>query len=85
MKLRRGTTHDEIRAAIDANPTLAAAVTIYSPMRTTVERNDHKRIIRQEPYLPDIIFFNTRQDYVRPLFAAIGHLAWCFRTTPTGP
>ena len=82
MKLRPGVTVDELKDAINtALPGRLASMTLFYPTRTEVQKKDHRRVSREVPYLPNIVFFRTQANRVKSLFASIGDLAWCFRTS----
>lgn len=82
MKMRRGVRPGDIRSRIDATmPGRMDITRLYYPTRTVTRMEGKKRIREEVPYLPDMLFFRTPYDKVRSLFANIGDLAWCYRTT----
>lgn len=82
MKLRPGVGIEDITNAI-ANkfPDGSNTITTYYPTRKEIRKEGKKRVVGEVPYLPGILFFKTRPDKIKSLFARIGDLAWCFRTS----
>lgn len=80
MRLRSGVSIDDVKSRIQAEmPGHYKAITFFSPSHT-VTRREGKRIIREEvAYIPGLVFFKTGRNRVRPLFARIGDIAWCYR------
>lgn len=85
MRLRAGTTTDEIRKAI--NESIDISVELYSPSKTVTERVGKKIIVHDEPYIPGILFFRIKPGAISRLFSRIGSMAWCYRTyhSPAAP
>lgn len=82
MKIRQGVSVDDIKESIGGKlPGRLNSMTLYYPTRTEKHVEGRRRIVREIPYLPNILFFKTRTDRVKSLFANIGDLAWCFRNT----
>ncbi len=82
MFLRDRNTPDDIRDRLrQQKPKLLREVHFFYPTRLIVTREGKKKIRREIPYIPKILFFRARPDRVQPLFSEIGDLAWCFRTT----
>ena len=82
MFLRDRNTPDDIRDRLrQQKPKLLREVHFFYPTRLIVTREGKKKIRREIPYIPKILFFRARPDRIQPLFSEIGDLAWCFRTT----
>lgn len=82
MKLRQGVSAEDIRKRIgDRLPEHLAATTLFYPTRTEIRMDGNRRVVREIPYISNILFFKTRTNRVKSLFAGIGDLAWCFRTS----
>lgn len=82
MKLRTGVTPEDVKACInDKLPGRLKTMTLYYPTRTEIHKKGRKRVAEVIPYLPNILFFKTQQNRIKSLFANIGHLAWCFKTS----
>lgn len=83
MRMRQGSTLDEIKHTVDEAPgQLSDSITYYYPTRTVIAVDKQGKKLREErPYLPGILFFRLRKDRVAQLFRCIGHLAWCYRLT----
>ena len=84
MKLRRGITMDDIRKGITTYlPNMAKRISYFYPLKSTARREGKKIIREQVPYLPDLLFFKIQRASIPSLFAHIGNLAWCYRTSNT--
>lgn len=82
MKLRKGRTPDDIHQRLeDLQPRLLSDLSFYYPTRKVLVKDKGKRLYQDQPFIPDLLFFRTYADRVRRLFALIGDLAWCFRTS----
>lgn len=82
MKIRQGVSVDDIKESIGEKlPGRLNSMALFYPTRTEKHRVGCKRIVKEIPYLPNILFFKTRTDRIKSLFANIGDLAWCFRTS----
>lgn len=82
MKLRNGVKIEDIKKRIcDLLPERLNTMTLFYPVRGIVKRRGKRTVKDEEPYLPDLLFFKTQRYKVRSLFAAIGDLSWCFRTS----
>lgn len=75
MRLR---PHTRIHTLLAATAPFAAT---YYPCRETVSRADGRLTTASEPYIPGVLFFRTTPDKLHPLFAAVGNLAWGYRTS----
>lgn len=82
MKLRRGVEVDEIKDRI-ANklPGMLNSTLFFYPTHAEIHKEGRKHIVEEIPYLPNILFFKTRSNRVRRLFAEIGDMAWCFKSS----
>lgn len=82
MKLRQGTSLRDIKDSISVKlPGRLSSMTLFYPTRTEMHLKGRKRIAEEIPYIPDILFFKTQSNKVKSLFANIGDMAWCFRTS----
>lgn len=82
MKLRQGVSVDDIKESIDEKlPGRLNSMTLFYPTRTEMRKEGRKRIEEEIPYLPNILFFKTQAHKVKSLFANIGDLAWCYKTS----
>ncbi|MDE5687609.1 MAG: hypothetical protein K2I18_03165 [Paramuribaculum sp.] len=57
----------------------------FYPCEKIVVKDGKKKRIESRPVIREILFFKTRPEYVKPIFRAIGDLAWCFRANPSDP
>lgn len=57
----------------------------FYPCEKIVVKDGKKKRIENRPVIREILFFKTRPEYVKPIFRAIGDLAWCFRANPSNP
>lgn len=84
MFLRDRNTPDDIRRRLkQEKPRMLREIHFFYPTRLIVSKEGKKKIRREVPYIPKILFFRARPDKLQPLFGEIGDLAWCFRTTGT--
>lgn len=80
MRLRPKVSKDDVTARISSSESLGRLVSdFFYPYEEFVRRVDHKLIHRQQPVLPDVLFFRARVTDILPLFREIGDLAWCYR------
>lgn len=79
----RGRTEagDVERELAEKHPGLARSVTLFYPTTTEVTRIGKKKVRRQVPCIRHILFVKTKAEKIVPLMHAIGHLAWCYKTT----
>lgn len=90
MRLRKGSTATEVKNYINNNSKgQFADIEYFYPTHTLVREDTRTKKKKREevPYLPGILFFRLRTNQVTPLFALIGHLAWCYRisNSPNSP
>ena len=85
LHMRRGVTFDDLSREIAArvNPTPE----LFYPCHTIKTKAGHRLRPTTRPILAGTVFFRTRPADIRPMFAAVGHMAWCYRlsTTPDAP
>lgn len=82
MKLRQGTTVADVKESIaEKLPGRLNSMTLFYPTHVEMHKEGRKRVVEEIPYLPNILFFKTQSNRVKSLFANIGDLAWCFRTS----
>lgn len=82
MKLRKGVSFDEIKDKIEKElPGRLSTMELYYPTYTKTKKVGRKVIKEQIPFVPDMLFFRTQYNKVRSLFAKIGDIAWCFKTS----
>lgn len=82
MKLRQGVSVSDIKDRIDETlPGRLNSMTLYYPTRSEIRKEGRKRIEEEIPYLPNVLFFKTQSHKVKCLFANIGDLAWCYKTS----
>lgn len=80
MKLRAGTTPDDIEKAIaEKFPDCSLRIELFYPTRTVYVKKGKTRVKKNVPIVPDLLFFRTRYDRVQKLFSKIGDLAWCYK------
>lgn len=80
MRLRSKVSKDDITDRISSSGSLGRLVSdFFYPYEEFVRRVDRKLIHRQQPVLPDVLFFRARITDILPLFREIGDLAWCYR------
>lgn len=84
MKLRPRVTFDEVNDSIRQKfPGNSFKVELFYPTHAIYKRKGKKTVRKDIPYVPDILFFRTRQDRVQRLFSKIGDLAWCYKWSNT--
>ena len=82
MRLRSGASAAEITRRLESrHGELMRSLTLYYPVREEITIKNRKKIRRETPWLPGLLFFRSNADVVPPLFRAIGDMAWCFRTS----
>lgn len=88
MKLRKGVGPNDIKTNLDAAaPALLEGIQFYYPTFVSAKKEGKRMRFEEKPYIPELLFFKTRQDKVGEIFRHIGDKAWCFRTvnTPDAP
>lgn len=79
MKLRLGTSFDEVKARIEkVNEQLRPAELFYPSLEIRKKIAKRKRVTAQ-PIIPGVVFFKSRLTNIKPLFHAIGNVAWCYK------
>ena len=82
MKLRPGVKVDDIKEYLDATrPEYLSEIEFFYPKHTVIHQKNGKRVVDEQPYMPNVLFFNIEKNKVKSLFANIGNLAWCFRSS----
>lgn len=85
MKLRKGVGFSDVKEKISTElPGRLNAMELYYPTRTIVKKVGKKKVKEEMPLVPDMLFFRTQYNKVRSLFASIGDVAWCFKTSQAG-
>lgn len=81
MRMRSGITPESVRNAIEekASDIYKSLVFYYPTRQIIIKGKGNKKICKENPYIPGILFFRTRYDRVAPLFAKIGDMAWCMK------
>lgn len=85
LRLRRGTEFREIQEAVKATEDARFSdISYYYPQykQKIIDKKTGKRRTKEIPYLTGILFIRLRSDYMTPLMAKIGDLAWCYRYSP---
>lgn len=80
MRLRRGVSPADIHSRLKTCN--LEQLEIFYPCEEIARRVGRRLVVEQEPVLPQIAFFKSRLSDIMPLFARIGDLAWCFKSTP---
>lgn len=81
MKMRSGQTPDSIKRKIaDTTEGFLAEMMFYYPTRKEIRMTPGgKRIRKDVPYLPGVLFFRISRDKVPVLMSRIGDAAWCYK------
>lgn len=79
MRLRRGVTPADIRTRLTGGG--REVPEIFYPCDEIARRVGRRLVMEQEPVLPQVAFFKSRLSDILPLFAVIGDLAWCFKSS----
>lgn len=78
LRLRKGTDYDELKKEI--NRKIKPSPELFYPCEKIVKKTHNRRVIGEQPYITNTVFFKTFPECVQPMFNAIGDKAWCFRT-----
>lgn len=82
MKLRRGVSVEDIKERMAGKiPGMLNSILFFYPTYPEMHKEGRKHVVDEIPYLPNILFFKIKSNKVRPLFANIGDLAWCFKSS----
>lgn len=82
LRLRLGVEPQDIKDRLeDRESPLRRMIQYYYPQRTLKKMENKKMVSYKKPYIPGILFFRLPYDRVAPLIAAVGDLAWCYRTS----
>lgn len=81
MRLRPGVKFDHVVARLEAIESGLRPEQTFYPYREIARRTGKKLTFEQQPFIADVVFFQSPATSVRPLFAQIGDLAWCYTTT----
>lgn len=89
MRMRSRITPERIQLELTASgDTRWRDIRFFYPTRK-VSRPGRNGKLKEEdiPWIPRLLFFKVRRDFVAPLFHQIGHMAWCYRRTqsPSSP
>lgn len=79
MKLRAGVSPTAISRHLRASGSDTLVDEYFYPCREIARRTGKKLTFGSKPYIPDILFFKALGRNLPPLFAEIGHMAWCYR------
>lgn len=80
MKLRSRVTMDDIRKRFKLLEKEIDCPELFYPSCEIARRVGKKTFFKEQPIIPDIVFFKSRITDIYPIFLKIGDLAWCFRT-----
>lgn len=81
MKMRKGVEHDQVTEKIETElPGRLNTMELFYPTHTAFRMKGGRKIKKEIPFVPDILFFRTQYNKVRSLFAKIGDIAWCMKT-----
>lgn len=81
MRLRPGVKYDHLVARIDTIERALRPEQTFYPYHEIARRTGKKLTFDRQPFIADVVFFQMPETSVRPLFAQIGDLAWCYTTT----
>lgn len=76
MQLRRGEDFETI-----AELSGLTEQNLYYPSREVKRRVGKRMMVREQPFLPGVVFFRMRPSDIAPLFRKIGSRAWVYRQT----
>ena len=86
MKLRPRVSIDDIERRVRQFGKECILPEMFYPSREIAKRIGKKTLLKEQPVIPDIVFFKSRITDIYPLFLKIGDLAWCYRAgNGTGP
>lgn len=85
MHLRRGVKFEDLRKEIAEK--VQSVPGYFYPCETIVKLSGNRKIIKEQPFISQTVFFKSRPEDVLPLFRSIGDKAWCYRinNAPTSP
>lgn len=82
LRLRSGVEPEDIKDRLeDLESPLRKMIQYYYPQRTLKKMENKKMVSYKKPFIPGILFFRLPYDRIAPLVAAVGDLAWCYRTS----
>lgn len=81
MRMRPGQNPDSVKLKIDlAVQSLLQEIVFYYPTRRELRITPSgKRVNKEVPFLPGILFFKLRRDKVQLLMSRIGEVGWCYK------
>lgn len=77
MHLRRGVTFEEIRKTV--YEMFSPVPLFFYPCETIMKKTGNRRIMTEQPFIANTVFFKSHPENVMPLFNMIGDKAWCYR------
>ncbi len=85
MQMRRGVSFDELQKEIVAN--ICPVPTLFYPCEMIARNIHNRRVLAEQPFITQTVFFKLCPDDVLPMFAKIGDKAWCYRmsNSPSAP
>lgn len=81
MSLRPGVRFTQLARRIELLGDLIPNVELFYPCEEIVRHIGKKLVVRQRPFISQVVFFRTRLTDIFRLFSRIGDLAWCYRLT----
>lgn len=84
MKLRRGSSFEELKEILAAAiPDSFPDIMFFYPVKVSAKRVGKKIVKETVPYIPDIVFLNTKQKDIRAIDRIVRHenTGWIFRQT----
>ena len=85
MQMRRGVSFDELQKEIVAN--ICPVPTLFYPCEMIARNIHNRRVLSEQPFITQTVFFKMSPDGVLPMFSKIGDKAWCYRmfNSPNAP
>ncbi len=85
MKLRKCVTPTVVRSLINEYmPQSDTSVLFFYPTRKVARREDRKIVFDSIPFIPDILFFKARSEFIGLISQAVCCDAWIFRRSNSG-
>ncbi|MBD5220306.1 MAG: hypothetical protein HDS72_08790 [Bacteroidales bacterium] len=85
MQMRRGVTFAELQSEIAAS--VSPAPMLFYPCELIAKNINNRRVLKDQPFITQTVFFKMSPEAVLPMFAKIGDKAWCYRmfNSPAAP
>lgn len=81
MTMRPGVKFEALDQRVRAESPSLPPITLFYPCEEISRVIKKKVVLRQRPFIPRVVFFQTRSADVARIFSRIGDIAWCYTTS----